>query len=241
MVITLTTLEKHRRSLVTSALCQRVRLRVLVACECSQMVTQAFRELGHLAFSCDIQCVRNYQHLEWHIPGDATPYIQGLSQFVTQDGLYHNLRSWDLIICHPPCTYLCRVSSVHMYVDGQINQERLAKQIQARQFFDICLNAKAPYVAVENPVPMAMAELPQPTTYVDPSWYGHKYTKKTLLWLRNLPPLLPTITNTKAKEFVHASKGKWRSRTFPGLAKAMATQWSQYILDDISKQYAGKQ
>lgn len=238
MVITLSTLEKHRRDNVTAALCQSVRLRVLVACECSQMVCQAFRERGHLAFSCDIQCVRNYQHLDWHIPGDATPYIQGLSQFVTQDGIYHNLRQWDLIICHPPCTYLCRVSSVHMYIDGHINEERLAKQKQAVEFFNICLNAQAPYVAVENPVPMAMANLPKPTTYIDPSWFGEKYTKKTLLWLRNLPPLLTTITNPSTKEFVHSSKGKWRSRTFPKVAEAMAEQWSFYILNDITNQYA---
>ena len=238
MVLTLTSLQQHRREHVTASMCQSVRLRVLVACECSQMVCQAFRELGHLAFSCDIECVRNYQHLDWHIPADATPYIQGKSQFVTQDGIYHNLRQWDLIICHPPCTYICRVSSVHMYIDGQINQERLAKQKQAVAFFNLCLNANAPYVAVENPLPMAMAGLPKPTTYIDPSWFGEKYTKETLLWLRNLPPLLPTITNPWAKEFVRASKGKWRSRTFPKVAKAMAEQWSFHILNDITQQYA---
>ena len=238
MVITLSTLQKHRREHVTRALCQSVRLRVLVACECSQMVCQAFRNLGHLAFSCDIECVRSWQHLDWHIPADATPYIQGKSQFVTQDGIYHNLRQWDLIICHPPCTYLCVVSAVHMRIHGQINQERRDKQIKAVQFFNLCLQANAPYVAVENPLPMAMAELPKPTTYIDPSWFGEKYTKRTLLWLKNLPPLLPTVTNPWAKEFVRASKGKWRSGTFPNVAKAMAEQWSQHILNDIANQFA---
>lgn len=238
MVITLSTLQSHRRTQVTRTMCQSVRLRVLIACEVSQQVCQAFRDLGHLAFSCDTQCVRSTQHLEWHIPGDATPYLNGLSQFVTQDGIFHNLRSWDLIIAHPPCTYLCKVSSVHMYVNGNIDESRRQKQIQATNFFNICLHANAPYVAVENPLPMAMAGLPHPTTYIDPSWFGHKYTKKTLLWLRNLPPLLPTITNPSTKEFVHSSRGKWRSKTFTGVAQAMATQWSQYILDDITKQYA---
>ena len=96
-----------------------------------------------------------------------------------------------------------------------------------------CLEANANYVAVENPLPMARAQLPKPTSYVDPSWYGHKYTKKTLYWLRNLPPLLPTVTNPDAKSFVYSSRGKYRSRTFEGVAEAMADQWGSFILDDL--------
>lgn len=208
-------------------------LHVLIACEESQSECTAFRQLGHLAYSCDIQPCRPGGHPEWHIQADATPLLQGRVQFTTQDGQFHSVPRWDLIIAHPPCTYLCKVSSVHMWKDGQINEERLMQMIYARDFFMLCYNACAAHVAVENPLPMKRACLPQPSCFIHPSWFGVKYTKKTLYWLRNLPPIMPTLEHPTPKCFVTASRGKYRSRTFPQVAMALAQQWSQYILDEL--------
>lgn len=217
-------------------------LNVLIACEESQAECIAFRKLGHRAFSCDIQKAR--YHDEWHIMGDVTPYIMGKSEFCTADGKLHRLPSWDLIIAHPPCTYLCKIGSPWLYhnpntqieLDGrcvQVNSERLEKMRKAREFFMLCLDAKARYVAVENPLPMALAQLPKPSTFIQPSWFGVKYTKKTLYWLKGLPPIMPTIEHPKPKQFVRSSRGKYRSRTFPEVAQALAAQWSQHILDEL--------
>lgn len=206
------------------------KLNVLIACEESQAECTAFRRLGHLAFSCDIQPCRKGMHPEWHIWGDVLPFLHGRTHFQTMDGKLHKLSKWDLIIAHPPCTYLCKVSSVHMIKNGVLNQERFDKMMKAREFFFECLNAAACYVAVENPLPMARAKLPKPDCFVQPSWFGVKYTKKTLYWLRNLPPLMAEYIYPDPKEFVRSSRGKYRSRTFPQLADALARQWSDYIL-----------
>lgn len=208
---------------------------VLIACEESQAECIAFRELGHIAFSCDIQPCKPKGHSEWHIMGDVTMLLQGTTQFTTQDGHFHCVPWFDLIIAHPPCTYLCKVSSVHMVKNGVLQQERYTKMMQAREFFMKCLNARAQYVAVENPLPMARARLPRPSCFIQPSWFGVKYTKKTLYWLRNLPPIMPEIEYPNPKVFVNASRGKYRSRTFPQVARALARQWSNYILDELTK------
>lgn len=216
-------------------------LNVLVACEESQVECEAFRALGHRAFSCDIQECRKGGHPEWHIHGDVTPYLAGKTRFRTQDGREHFLKRWDLIVAHPPCTYLCKMSSVQMHKNPdfhisyqgetiEVNYERLMGMKQGREFFMRCLNAQAPYVAVENPVPMAIARLPRPNAFACPSWYGVKYTKKTCYWLKNLPPLMARIEYPNPKCFVHCSRGKYRSRTFKAMAKALAFQWSDYIL-----------
>ena len=202
-------------------------LNVLIACEESQAECLAFRKLGHNAFSCDIQPCR--YNAAYHIQNDATPYLHGETSFTTQDGAKHHVPGWDLIIAHPPCTYLCKVSAFHMVINGQLQVERFNKMLLARTFFYECLNAKANYVAVENPIPMARAKLPKPSCYIHPSWFGVKYTKKTLFWLKNLPPLLPGCEHPHPKEFVKASRGKYRSRTFPQVADAIAKQWSDYI------------
>lgn len=206
-------------------------LNVLIACEESQAECIAFRELGHNAFSCDIQPCRPGGHPEWHIHGDVTPYLNGQATFTTQDGQQHTIENWDLIIAHPPCTYLCKVSSVHMVKNGVVQLERYTQMMKAREFFFLCLNASAPYVAVENPLPMARAQLPRPSCFVHPSWFGVKYTKKTLYWLRNLPPIMAVIDYPNPRQFVRASRGKYRSRTFPQLARGIAKQWSQYIIE----------
>ena len=205
------------------------KLNVLIACEESQAECNAFRALGHRAFSCDIQPCRPSGRKEWHIQGDVTPYLDGLATFTTMDGHKHRLKTWDLIIAHPPCTYLCKVSSVWMRRNGEIDKKRYQKMIQARKFFYKCLLAKADYVAVENPLPMALAGLPKPDCYADPSWFGVKYTKKTLYWLRGLPPIMAEKLHGSPKSFVYASRGKYRSRTFPPMAEAIARQWSNYI------------
>ena len=120
---------------------------------------------------------------------------------------------------------LCKVSSVHMKHNGKIDPERYKMMQKAREFFMTCYNAAAPYVAVENPLPMALANLPKPSCFIQPYWYGERYSKKTLFWLRNLPPLMPDCENPNYKEFVHSSRGLYRSRTFDGVAKAIAWQW----------------
>ena len=174
-------------------------------------------------------------HPEWHIQGDVRPYLGGLTKFRCSDGKSHTVPKWDLIIAHPPCTYLCKVSSVWMVKNGEVDPGRYKKMLDAREFFMACLNAKADYVAVENPLPMARANLPKPDCFIQPSWFGVKYTKKTLYWLRGLPPIMPMASYTNPKQFVHSSRGKYRSRTFPQVAQAIARQWSAFILDEISR------
>ena len=219
-------------------------LNVLIACEESQAECIAFRRLGHRAFSCDIQKAR--YHDEWHIRGDVTPYLMGTTQFKTEDGKRHRLTHWDLIIAHPPCTYLSKVGSRWLYnaadrwvtFNGkhvQVNAERWDAMKRAREFFYLCLSAKAKYLAVENPIPMTVAQLPKPSTFLHPSWFGVKYTKKTLYWLKNLPPVMPTIEYANPKSYTNCSRGKYRSRTFPQVADALARQWSAYILDELNQ------
>ena len=213
----------------------RTRLYVLIACEESQAECKAFRELGHIAYSCDLQPCKKGGNPYWHIQGDVTQLLRGDTAFNTQAGFLRCVPRWDLIIAHPPCTYLCKVSSVHMRVRGQIQSDRYRKMLQARDFFFTCLNANAKYVAVENPIPMALAQLPRPSCFIQPSWFGVKYTKKTLYWLKNLPPIMPEIEHPNPKQFVRASRGKYRSRTFPQVAEALARQWSSYILDELNR------
>lgn len=203
-------------------------LNVLIACEESQAECLAFRELGHNAYSCDIQPCRF--NPDYHIQGDVTPYLHGQTEFITQSGHHVSVPGWDLIIAHPPCTYLCKMGSLRMRVNGEIQQERYTQMLRARDFFQKCLDAKAPFVAVENPIPMKLAQLPRPSCYIHPSWFGVKYTKKTLYWLKNLPPIFPTIEHPNPRCYVISSRGKYRSRTFPQVAAQLARQWSEYIL-----------
>lgn len=216
-------------------------LNVLIACEESQAECIAFRELGHNAYSCDLQPCRKGGHPEWHVQGDCLPLLKGGTQFITSDGVGHSVPHWDLIICHPPCTYLCKVSSNHLVkrIDGEVwlNEKRLKQMQDAAEFFRACLDADAPYVAVENPIPMRRAGLPKPSFFACPSWFGVKYTKKTLYWVHNLPPLVATLDYPDAKEFVRASRGKYRSRTFPQLARAIAEQWSDFIIREMTDEF----
>lgn len=211
------------------------RINILIACEESQRECIAFRERGFNAYSCDIQKCSG-KHPEWHIMGDVSRYLTGMAQFSTQDGKRHHLAKWHCIIAHPPCTYLCKAGSVWMVHKGVIDPVRFNMMLEARKFFMRCLSASAYYVAVENPRPMKRAELPKPSAQVSPHNFGNKYSKATYYWLRNLPPLMFGVQLAgKPKCFVKSSRGKYRSRTFPEIAKAIAEQWGDYILNDLNK------
>ena len=208
-------------------------LNVLIACEESQAECMAFRKYGHNAYSCDLQKCKRGGNPEYHIRGDVTRLLQGGTQFYTQDGRHHHISRWHLIIAHPPCTYLCKISSVWMVQDGEIVLARFEKMMQAREFFFRCLNANAPFVAVENPLPMARANLPKPSCFVQPFWFGVPYSKKTLYWTKNLPPLMAECEVINPKQFVRASRGKYRSRTFPEVADAIARQWGRWCTVEL--------
>lgn len=166
-------------------------MKVLVACEESQAVCIAFRKLGHEAYSCDTQeCSGG--HPEWHIKGDVLPLINGNKPFITMDGDLHAIvGTWGLLIAFPPCTYLTNAGSVRLRIKGEINKERMAKAVEAKAFFMKFLEADCQKICVENPTPGKIHQLPQYTQAIQPWWFGHPYTKRTCLWLKNLPPPYP--------------------------------------------------
>ena len=220
-------------------------MKILVACEESQAVTIELRKLGHEAFSCDIiKCSGG--HPEWHIMQDVLPLLNGRCSFKTMDGIEHSIDGkLDMIIAHPPCTYLTNAGARWLWAGGKLNEERYKKGMEARKFFMRFIEADCPRIAVENPIPSAVYELPTYTQIIQPYEYGHPNTKKTCLWLKGLPPLQPTeiVKPEKARRF-QQKNGKWRyscwemdqrggkerarerSKTFPGIAKAMAEQWA---------------
>lgn len=211
-----------------------------VFCEESQEVTKALRALGHTAYSCDVQeCSGG--HPEWHILGDALPLINGRCKFTTQDGTEHEqVGPWDLIIAHPPCTYLTNAGARWLWAGGALNEERYKKGVDARAFFMAFYDADCPRVAIENPIPSSVFKMPPYTQTVQPYEHGHPYSKKTCLWLKGLPELMPTKLVAEYKPFISSGmytkthdpryKGasrrggsaKARSKTFPGIAAAMA-------------------
>lgn len=191
--------------------------RALIACEESQAVCKAFRGKGVEAFSCDLQAPSGGRP-EWHIQGDVLD--------VLDDG-------WDLIIAHPPCTYLAKSGSCNMYLDdGQLNAERYEKMQEAREFFMKIYNANCPHICIENPVPFRLTGLPAYSQIIQPYDFGADYSKQTCLWLKGLPYLLPqciVLGRRKRLNYpswvqVHRSP-KVRSKTFPEVAEAMAAQW----------------
>lgn len=218
-------------------------MKVLVACEESQRVCNAFRKLGHEAYSCDIiECSGG--HPEWHILGDALKVINGNCDFITQDGEKHTIiGKWDLLIAHPPCTYLTNASAVRMRVKGEIVPERYAKAMEAKEFFMRFINADCDRICVENPVPLKIVNLPPYTQIIQPWQFGHPYSKRTCLWLKGLPKLEPTNIITEGiQPYVNGGckdahgnyrrfqgrkerDPKTRSKTFEGIAEAFANQW----------------
>lgn len=215
-------------------------VKVLVACEESQRVCTAFRELGHEAYSCDVQ-EPSGGHPEWHILGDALAVLNpdaetGCIFFDTMAGHSHVVHRWDLIIAHPPCTYLSNAGARHLYKGGQLNGERFAKGMQAKDFFMQFYNADCERVCIENPIPSRCYALPPYTQIIQPYQFGHPYKKATCLWLKGLPNLVPTniipqceVQSTKVAGNWYNKGGKDRqknrAKTFPGIAKAMAKQW----------------
>lgn len=230
-------------------------LRVLIACEESQAVCTAFRELGHEAFSCDIQ-EPSGGHPEWHIHGDVLPILGGCCEFTTMDGIAHQIAGkWDLLIAHPPCTKLSNVATRHFSLRCTPPEKvvkRWKDRAESAVFFMYFALADCPHIAVENPVGFMNTafrkadQIIHPWMFADSAEDKQQYvTKGTCLWLKGLPLLkgncLPKPDNAaifgrfpsgKAKDWESQQNGsKARSKTFPGIARAMAEQWSDYILN----------
>lgn len=217
-------------------------MRILVACEESQEVCKAFRARGHEAYSCDIEeCSGG--HPEWHVIGDVSPLINGNCTFFTMDGAQHSVRGgWDMIIAFPPCTYMTNASAVRMRVKGEIQPERYRKAMEAKAFFMQFYNADCERIAIENPTPLRIVDLPPYTQVIQPYMFGHPYSKRTCLWLKGLPPLMSTEVLSNYEPFVNGGckdahgnyrrfqgrnerDPKTRSKTFSGVARAMGEQW----------------
>lgn len=212
-------------------------MRVLVGCEESQAVCKAFRELGHEAYSCNIQPCSG-GHPEWHIQDDIMKHIG--------DG-------WDLLIAFPPCTYLTYTAERWFKTDPT----RLAKREAAMEFFKMLYNAPIDKIAIENPRGVT-SKWKRESQVIQPFFFGDPYRKRTLLWLKNLPPLMFTSLNPKGilpEKFLiikgpfriggrrgvyfidkcsGAERAKLRSKTFPGIARAMAEQWGGKLLQEVS-------
>lgn len=212
------------------------KLKVLVACEESQAVCKAFRELGHEAFSCDIQPCSG-GHPEWHIQGDALEEIK---------------KDWDLIIAHPPCTYLTVTGNRWFNIERYGNKaiERMRLRNDAANFFMLFTYAACKHIAIENPIGYMSTAYRKPEQIIHPYHFGHPERKATCLWLKGLPkleytnvvdPVVIKYKNGKGTDnpwhmntmsLPPALRSKVRSKTFPGIAKAMAKQWSEYILKE---------
>lgn len=215
-------------------------LKVLIGCEESQTVCKAFRELGHEAYSCDIlDCSGG--HPEWHLKG----YLEDI---------IGNGDEWDITITHPPCDYLT-VTGNKWFKDqpkrksgALVGEERRRAREYAVNFFMMIANRNCKHIAIENPVGVMSSIWRKPDQIIQPFQFGHHEPKKTCLWLKGLPKLIPT--KIVEPEYFTSKSGKrlakWyylpspsperkmnRSKTFPGIAKAMAEQWSEYILKQL--------
>ena len=200
-------------------------MKVLVACEESQAVCIAFRELGHEAYSCDIeQCSGG--HREWHIWGDALRLLDGECTFMTMDRQYHTIEGkWDMIIAFPPCTDLA-VSGARHFKAKQLD----GRQQRSIEFFLAFTEAECDRIAIENPIGIMSTKYRKPDQIVQPWQFGHGETKATCLWLKGLPLLMPTQIVEGREQRVwrmppSPERAKLRSKTYQGLARAMAEQW----------------
>lgn len=197
-------------------------IHVLVACEQSQAVCSAFRRLGFAAYSCDIlptcgPCP------EFHIRGDAFEVCRSYN--------------WHCVIAHPPCTYLSRAGARYLFDSRKFGFDwsRFNKGLAASRFFRSFLDLpRVPYVAVENPYPEPLYNLPRNTCVINPYEFGDPYQKRTMLWLKGLPVLLPTdiVLNHPPWTDLHKS-ARVRSVTFPGIAAAMASQWGDFLVENL--------
>lgn len=198
-------------------------MRVLIACEYSGRVREAFRKLGHDAWSCDL--LESEDGSEYHIEGDVTDYIGG--GIVSSH--HANPYNWDLMIAHPPCTHLAVSGARHF-------QEKIkdGRQSDALKFVRRLMDAPIKHIALENPISIISSKIRKPDQIIQPWQFGHGETKATCLWLKGLPPLKPTNIVAGREARVHLmppSPNRWkeRSRTYQGIADAMAKQWSSYI------------
>lgn len=199
--------------------------RVLIGCEYSAAVRDAFRALGHDAWSCDLLPCEGDPH--WHLQRDVLTVLD---------------MEWDAALFHPPCPKLCNSGVRWLSPKGVLNPKRHAEMQQAGDFFAALYHAPIPRVAVENPIMHCYArdylasawKVPKQTQIIQPWQHGHGETKATALWLRNLPPITPSqIVSGREPRVHYASPGpsRWkeRSRTLPGVAKAFAEQWSKVL------------
>lgn len=237
------------------------KLNVLAICEESQAICKAFRELGHTAFSCDLQDCSG-GHPEWHIKGSYEREIRYSpkygSMFNTMDGEFHTIPDWDLIIAFPPCTYLSNAGAKYLNEDiyGQKAIERKQLREEAIFFFykvDAWCELFTDHYAIENPLGCMSKEFREPDQIINPWQFGDNIQKSTCLWTRNLPQLIPSVTERPAPDLVTYvdrngvekkmerffyetrflpadERRKQRSKTFPNVAKAIAEQWSAYLL-----------
>jgi len=186
-------------------------MKILVACEYSGRVREAFRKLGHDAWSCDL--LPSDDNSPYHIQGDVLELLD---------------KGWDMMIAHPPCTHLA-VSGARWFKDKQ------QEQVEALEFVRTLLNAPIPKIALENPVSIISTKIRKPNQIIQPWQFGHGETKATCLWLKNLPELQPTNIVEGREQNIWRKKGvpkgmplwKWRSLTFQGIANAMAEQWGK--------------
>ena len=223
-------------------------MKILVACEESQEVCKAFRAKGHEAYSCDLQ-EPSGGHPEWHILGDALDAVKG-GRIVTMDGETHSVGTWDMLIAHPPCTYLSNVATRAFslrYTSPEKIIERWEKRACSAVFFMHFALAEIDKICVENPVGFMNRAYRKPNQVINPYQFADSIsdaenyvTKRTCLWLKKLPPLkgnnLPKPDNfsiwgrtPRGKvltwEDTYSRSARVRSKTFPGIAKAMAEQW----------------
>ena len=226
-------------------------MKVLIACEESQAVCTAMRKNGHESYSCDIiDCSGG--HPEWHIKQNALPLLNGRCEFTTCDGIKHSIEGkWDMIIAHPPCTYLSNVATRSFSLKCTPAEKiirRWEDRAKAAVFFMQIILADCEKIAVENPIGFMNTAYRKPDQIIHPYMFSDSIydkdqyvTKATCLWLNGLPPLktnnLPKPNNSeifgvmpsgKARtwEDTYSRKSKIRSKTFPGIAKAMADQWA---------------
>ncbi|MDE8054447.1 hypothetical protein PT047_01750 [Erysipelothrix rhusiopathiae] len=243
------------------------KLNVLVACEESQRVCYEFRKLGHNAFSCDL-LKSSGGHPEWHFHQDVLEVIDNRGGVLENGNRCFIDGNWDLMIAHPPCTFLS-VSGAKWYYhpddkDLPTDQRRPHPNFPNRakdreegaDFFMELANAEIKYIAIENPVGVMNTRWRKPDQIVQPYHFGDSASKKTCLWLKNLPPLEYTNVVDRG-EYIEFGSGKrlakwysdgltktktpeerrtWRSKTFPGFAKAIAEQWGKYVVDILERE-----
>ena len=226
-------------------------MKALVACEESQAVTTELRKRGWEAYSCDIQeCSGG--HNEWHINQDVIPLVNGNCTFKTMDGVEHTIEGkWDLLVAHPPCTYLTVTGNRWFNVEkyGEKATQRARDREDAVKFFMIFANADCDHICIENPVGIMSTRWRKADQIIQPWMFGDAAEKKTCLWIKGLSPLIPTnvVTPPPRKEFKSGNtmpawyadawhlpkeeRSRLRSKTFPGIAEAIADQFTKQITE----------